>query len=50
MRLRREVDAQTCARVMKKIDARRADLDREHKKLASEASMPKPPDPSASCH
>jgi len=46
MKLRREVDLQTFRGITKEMDAALDQLDREHKRLASEAAIPELPDPS----
>ena len=46
MKLRREVDLQMFREVTKEMDAALDQLDREHKRLTSEAAMPELPDPS----
>jgi hypothetical protein len=46
MKLRGEVDARTFREVTAEIDAAHDQLARAHKRLASEAAMPEPPDPS----
>jgi hypothetical protein len=46
MKLRKEVDLQTFKAVTKEIDTALDQLDREHKRLTSEAAIPEVPDPS----